>query len=107
MNTSILSNFFSLENVVMWLLTAQAPYEWGWRMHPMWGWGWGFGMMAMMLLFWGVVIFAGVAGIRWFVNQTKQCKQPRGDSAMEILRERFARGEIEKDEFEAKKKELS
>jgi putative membrane protein len=76
-------------------------------MHPMWGWGWGIGMMGMMLLFWGVVIFAGVAGIRWFVNQTKQTKQPRADSAMEILRERFARGEIEKDEFEAKKRELS
>ena len=107
MNTSVLLTFFSLENVVMCFLTAQAPYEWGWRMHPMWGWGWGFGMMGMMLLFWGVVIFAGVTGIRWFVNQTKQSKQPRGDSAMEILRERFARGEIEKDEFEAKKKELS
>ena len=104
MNTSILSTFFNLKNFVMWFLTAQAPYEWGWRMHPMWGWGWGFGMMAMMLLFWGVVIFAGVVGIRWFIGQTKQ---PRVDSAMEILRERFARGEIEKDEFEAKKKELS
>ena len=104
MNTGILSTFFSLENVVMWVLTAQAPDEWGWRMHPMGGWGWGFGMMGMMLLFWGVVIFAGVVGIRWLIGQTKQ---PRGDSAMEILRERFARGEIEKDEFEAKKKELS
>jgi putative membrane protein len=104
MNTSILSTFFSLENFVMWFLTAQAPYEWGWRMHPMWGWGWGIGMMGMMLLFWGVVIFTGVAGIRWFIGQTKQ---PRADSAMDILRERFARGEIEKDQFEAKKKELS
>ena len=73
-------------------------------MDPMWGWGWRFGMMAMMLLFWGVVIFAGVVGIRWFIGQTKQ---PRGDSAMEILSERFARGDIEKDEFAAKKKELA
>jgi putative membrane protein len=104
MNVSILSTFFSLENFVMWFLTAQAPYEWGWRMHPMWGWGWGFGMIGMMLLFWGVVIFAGVTGIRWLIGQAKQ---PRADSAMEILRDRFARGEIEKDEFEAKKKELS
>ncbi len=102
MNALILSNLFSLENFGRWFVTAQAPYEWGWRMHPMWGWG--IGMMGMMLLFWGVVIFAGVAGIRWFIGQTKQ---PRADSAMEILRERFARGEIEKDEFEAKKKELS
>jgi putative membrane protein len=104
MNGIILSNLFSLENFGLWFLTAQAPYEWGWRMHPMWGLGWGIGMMGMMLLFWSVAIIAGVAGVRWFIGQTKQ---PRADSAMEILRERFARGEIEKDEFEAKKKELS
>jgi putative membrane protein len=66
----------------------------------MWGWGWGVGMM---LLFWGVIIVAAVIGIRWFLSQTKQS---RADSAIEILRERFARGEIEKDEFEAKKATL-
>ena len=104
MNTIVLSSFVSLENFSLWFFTAQAPYEWGWRMHPMWGWGWGIGMMGMMLLFWGVMIFACVTGIRWFTGQTKP---PPADSAMEILRERFARGEIEKDEFEAKKKELS
>jgi putative membrane protein len=93
-----------LDDVFFSLLTVQGPYEWGWRMHPMWGWGWGVGMMAMMLLFWGVVIFAGVAGIRWFIGQSKL---PRADSAMEILRERFARGEIDKDEFETKKRELT
>ena len=107
MHTGILSLFTSLEDFVTWFITAQAPYEWGWRMHPMWGWGWGIGMMAMMLLFWGVIVLACITGIRWFVNQTKQSKQPPADSAMEILRERFARGEIDKDEFEAKKKELS
>jgi len=93
-----------LDDLFLSLLTLQGPYEWGWRMHPMWGWGWGIGMMAMMLLFWGVVILAGVAGGRWFIGQTKP---PRADSAMEILRERFASGEIDKDEFETKKRELS
>ena len=104
MNTIIFSTFVSLGDFFIEFLSAQAPYGLDWRMHPMWGWGWGLGMMAMMLLFCGIVIFAGVMGIRWFIGQTKQ---PRGDSAMEILRERFARGEIEKDEFEAKKKQLS
>jgi putative membrane protein len=104
MSTDIFSTVVNLGDFFMQFLLAQAPYGLEWRMHPMWGWGWGVGMMAMMLLFWGVVLFAGVAGIRWFIGQTKQ---PRGDSAMGILRDRFARGEIEKDEFEAKKKELS
>jgi len=78
-------------------------YEWGWGMHPMWG-VWGAGMMLMMLVFWGVVIVAIVLGIRWLVSQGGH---PSSDTALEILRQRYARGEIDKQEFEAKKRDLS
>ncbi len=84
--------------------TAQERvYEWGWGMHPMWG-VWGLGMMLMMLVFWGVVIAGIVLGIRWLVSQGRQ---PGSDTALEILRQRYARGEINKEEFEAKKRDLS
>ena len=80
------------------------PYDWGWGTHPMmWG-AWGFGMMIMMILFWVLVIVAVVLGIRWLLGQGKEL---RSDSALEILRQRYARGEINKEEFEAKKKDLS
>ena len=81
-------------------------YEWGWGMHPMgWMWGaWGIGMMLLMLAFWGLVIVGLVLGIRWLVSQGKES---RSDSALEILRQRYARGEINKDEFQAKKRDLS
>lgn len=83
---------------------VQGPaYEWGWEMHPMWWWGWGLGMMLMMLLFWGLVIVGLVLGIRWLIGQGRET---RSDSALEILRQRYARGEINKDEFEAKKRDL-
>ena len=91
-----------LDDLFLSLLTLQGPYEWGWRMHPMWGWG--FGMMLLMALLWGAIIVACVLGIGWLRGQSKNSP---GDSAMTILRERFARGEIEKDEFETKKRELS
>jgi len=78
-------------------------YEWGWGMHPMWG-VWGAGMMLMMLVFWGVVIVGIVLGIRWLVGQSRP---PSSDTALEILRQRYARGEIDKQEFEAKKRDLS
>jgi putative membrane protein len=58
----------------------------------------------MMLVFFGLVIAALVLGIRWLISEGKA---PRSDSALEILRQRYARGEINKEEFETKKQELS
>ncbi len=78
-------------------------WEWGWGMHPMWG-IWGLGMTLMMLVFWGVVIAALVLAIRWMA---RQAAGPRPDPALEILRQRYARGEIDKDEFEARKRDLT
>ena len=88
--------------VVPMLAWAQErPYDWG--MHYMWG-ATGIGMMLMMLVFGGLVIVALVLGIRWLITEGKE---PRSDSALDILRQRYARGEINKEEFETKKRELS
>ena len=73
--------------------------------HPMW-WMWGAGgivMMLFMLLFWGMVIAGLVVGIRWLVMQGRASGS---DSAMQILRERYARGDISREEFEAKRRDL-
>ena len=84
----------------------ERPYDWGWGMHPMWwmGGAWGIGMMFMMLLFWILVIAGLVLAVRWLISEGKE---RRSDSAMEILRQRYARSEINKEEFEAKKRDLS
>ncbi len=78
----------------------ERPYDWG--MHYMWG-ATGIGMMLMMLLFWGLVIVALVLGVRWLIGQGKE---PRSDSALETLRQRYARGEIDKDQLETMKRDL-
>ena len=86
------------------LWAQERPYDWGWGGHPMmWG-AWGFGMMIMMILFWVLIIVAVVLGIRWLIGQGKDS---RSDSALEILRQRYARGDINKDEFESRKRDLS
>ena len=79
--------------------------DWGWGMHPMsWMWGaWGVGMMVMMLVLWGLVITGIVLAIKWLAK-AGAVTQP--DRALDILRERYARGEINKDEFEAKRRDL-
>jgi len=94
--------------IISWLLPGAAwagerYYEWGWGMHPMWWGAWGFGMMLVMLLLWGLVIVGLVIGIRWLFGQGKKS---RSDTALEILRRRYARGNINKEEFEDKKKDL-
>jgi len=82
------------------------PQSWeSWGMHPMWGmWGfWGVGMMLLMFLFWGAVIAGIVVAIRWLMHQGRAS---RSDSALDILRERYARGEIDREEFLARKRDL-
>ena len=75
-------------------------------MHPLtWSWeAWGLGTMLMMLVFWGLVVVGIMFAIRWAVEIGRARVTP--DSALTILRERYARGEIERDEFEAKKRDL-
>jgi putative membrane protein len=83
----------------------------------MWNWfngGWGFGgwwfmpiimIVVLGLIIWGVVMlfrrtgWAGVGGCCGNSNVTN-------DSALEILKRRYASGEISKEEFEEKKKGL-
>jgi putative membrane protein len=71
----------------------------------------GFGWMWLMPIFW--ILFLGL--IIWgIVALVRGTGQPRGpdassgqpDSALEVLRKRYARGEINKEEYEEKKKDL-
>ena len=89
-------------SIPMTAWAQQRPYDY-WGMHDMWG-AWGIGMMLMMILFWGLIIVALVLGIRWLITQGRE---PRADSPLDILKRRYARGEIDKDEYEAKKRDLS
>jgi putative membrane protein len=92
-------------------LLVQGPgYDggWGWGMHPM-NWMWGAGGLVMLLsmfLFWGLVIAAIVLAIRWLSRQGAVGPAGRSDTALDILRQRYARGEIDRDEFTAKKRDL-
>lgn len=76
-----------------------------------WGWGGGFGMGAgllMSLVFFGVLVGAGVLLVRalWDQGGRTSTQRASGDAGLDILRERYARGEIDRDEFETKKRDL-
>ena len=79
----------------------------GWRDYGMgpgmmggwWGMGWIF-----MIIFWGLVVVGLILLIRYLVRISKEGKVE--ESALDILKIRYARGEINKEEFEQKKKDL-
>jgi putative membrane protein len=56
-----------------------------------------------MVLFWGLLIAGTVFLIRWFIRETVI---KREGSALEILKKRYARGEINKQEFDERKRDL-
>jgi putative membrane protein len=45
-------------------------------------------------------------GMNKFLGNCGQGERSRTDRALDILRERYARGEIDKDEFEARRRDL-
>ncbi len=81
------------------------------------GWsGAGWGMMGggvgmgvgglVMVLFWGLIIWAVVAAVQGTSRSAGAVDGGR-DSALEILKQRYARGEIGKEEYEAKRHDLA
>jgi len=82
-----------------------------WYGHPMmWGGGWGmiFGPIFMILML-AALIAAVVLVARWIGGPWQHAAPhypPLVRSPLDILKERFARGEIDKDEFEERRRVL-
>lgn len=61
-----------------------------------------------MIILWALIIIAIVLFIIWFAKQMSgKTSKDKEKSAQDILKERYAKGEINKEEFENKKKDLT
>ncbi|HZJ03654.1 MAG TPA: SHOCT domain-containing protein [Thermoleophilia bacterium] len=86
-------------------------------MHDWWdgGVGWGFGLVGliMMVLFWGAVIVGIVLVVRALTQQSAPrsgqetgVSAPARPRALDLLEERYARGEIDREEFLERREDL-
>jgi putative membrane protein len=62
--------------------------------------GWIFGIVILVVIIW--VIVTSISN-----SKNSQNYLPREDDALEILKKRYARGEISKEQFEQMKKDLN
>lgn len=84
----------------------------------MWGYGHDWGMMGgwggggLSMILWPLIVIALVVGVVWFVRSPSYAsggrrQLPRHSAGLAILEERYARGEINREEFMQKKQEIS
>lgn len=72
-----------------------------------WGWGWGMLGIVQMLLWWVLVILGIAVLAKWLFGGGPRRDERGADRALEILGERYARGEINKDEYEQKRRDIA
>jgi len=98
---------FTAVIVLTLLISACGRYGFGcgdgWR--PMMDFGYfGYGEMFMGML---LIVILVVAAIYWFAKEAKsKTKSLSGETPFDILKKRYAAGEITKDDFERMKKDL-
>jgi len=75
-------------------------------MHWDYGWGMGFGFQWMLMILFLILIILGIVYlVKAIAGGTK--KGEKEETALDILKKRYAKGEINKEEFERMKDDLT
>lgn len=95
-------NLVLLSSFLIPSLVSAYSFEW----YPMMWWAWWFWYgWIIMLILWFVIIIWIISAIRYIPSNKTDSKYPSKD-AIDILKERYAKWEIDKKQFEEMKKDL-
>jgi len=81
---------------------------WGDMMAYMGSYGWGhmrFGGL-MMVLFWGALLALAVLLVRRLTRDRDEALSQQRPTALDLLQERYARGEIDQQEYKQRRRDL-
>ena len=94
--------------IVLLLLLFGAGMMGPWMMgYPFYGFGGFWWMWIVMVAFWILIIGGIVWLVLWLARQGEAARPgARGVSPLDIIRERYARGEITRDEYEQMRRDL-
>jgi putative membrane protein len=71
------------------------------------GWGLGGGGMGFGFVFWLVIVAAIIALVVWFSRSRPLGIGERRSTGLEVLEQRYARGEISREEYLQKKRDIA
>jgi len=75
-----------------------------WGPHMMWGGGWMGG--TFMIIFWILVIVVIYFGIRWAIKSGDSPGFKQSESALDVLKRRYASGEIDREQYLSMKQDV-
>ncbi len=112
MNKTLKMTLLIVGAIIVGFITSSIVlgYPWGWRMHDMlWPGMMRDGHMWFMVIIWIAIIAVIIWAIVAITQKPERSTDPADpdNTALEVLKKRYARGEIEKEEYEAKKKDLN
>jgi putative membrane protein len=91
---------------LVWAQEASPPEKYTFGPHMMW-WGGGWSGMIFaplfMILMVALVLAAAVLLVRWLGPWQRTTQAPPARTSLDILKERFARGEISKEEYQERR----
>lgn len=97
-----------IEEQIFGAVLAQTGERWDWRMHDMMGLGWGgMGLGFLVMLAALALLIALIVGFIKLMSGERAPSTPTQRSARDVLDERYARGEIDREEYVKRREDLS